>query len=220
MSTKAPIGVLASGNGSNLQALIDAPLPSPIAVVVVNNPDAKAKLRAERVDIPTVVVDHRKFDCRESFDRALVEALRGHGVEWVVLAGFMRIVGAPLLEAFQRRIVNIHPALLPAFPGLHAQAQALAAGVKVSGCTVHLVDAGVDTGPILAQTAVRVLPGDDVAALANRILRQEHRLLPRVVSALVSGSLVEDDDGCRVHLAGFEDDAEAALACPNLERSE
>ena len=134
---------------------------------------------------------------------AVLARLREVRAEWVVFAGFMRVVTSVLLEPFHRRIVNVHPALLPAFPGVNAQKQAFDAGVKITGCTVHLVDAGVDTGPILAQAAVPVLPSDDVDALKHRILREEHRLLPAVVRALAEGRLTEDATG-RPHLAGFE----------------
>ena len=139
---------------------------------------------------------------REALDQERV-ALREAGVEWVVFAGFMRVVTPVLLEPFHRRVVNVHPALLPAFPGVNAQRQALEAGVKITGCTVHLVDAGVDTGPILAQAAVPVLPTDDLETLRLRILEKEHELLPEVVRALAEGRLKEDDLG-RPYLARFE----------------
>lgn len=204
------IGVLASGNGSNLQALLDRDLGAPISVVIANRPGARALERAERAGVPAVLIDHTRFDTREGFDRALVEELQRRNVSWVVLAGFMRLIGAPMLEAFPRRIVNIHPSLLPSFPGLHAQRQAIAARVLISGCTVHLVDAGTDTGPILAQAAVPVLPGDDEEQLSRRILEREHQLLPAVVRALVQGRLTARSDGW-AHLAGGLpiDDAEA-----------
>lgn len=203
----AAVGVLASGSGSNLQALIDADLgPARIAVVICNVPGARAIARAEAAGIPAVLIDHRTFADRRAFDLAIVEALRAHGVEWVVLAGFMRIVTSVVLEAFADRVVNIHPALLPSFPGVHAQKQALRAGVKLSGCTVHLVDEGTDTGPILAQSAVPILPDDDEARLSGRILSEEHRLYPRCVRALAEGRLrvARDDAGKkRAHLEGF-----------------
>lgn len=203
----AAVGVLASGSGSNLQALIDAELgPARIAVVICNVPGAKALARAEAAGIPSVVIDHRAFKDRGAFDLALVETLRARGVEWVVLAGFMRIVTPVVLDAFTDRVVNIHPALLPSFPGVHAQKQALLAGVKLSGCTVHLVDEGTDTGPILAQSAVPVLPDDDEARLSGRILAEEHRLYPRCVRALAEGRLriARDASGKkRAHLEGF-----------------
>lgn len=181
------IGVLASGNGSNLQALLDDPALT-VRVVIVNRPEARALERARARGVEAVLLDHTTLD-KAAFDRALAEALRARGVEWVVLAGFMRIVGPVMLASFPGHIVNVHPSLLPAFPGLHAQRQALAAGVRIAGCTVHLVDAGMDTGPILAQAAVPVLPGDDEATLSRRILRREHQLLPAVVRALVRGDL-------------------------------
>jgi phosphoribosylglycinamide formyltransferase-1 len=187
------IGVLASGSGSNLQALLDADLgPARVEVVVVNVAGAKALERARAAGVDAVFIDHRGHGSREAFDQAMVDVLRAHAVEWVVLAGFMRLVTPVFLGAFEDRVLNIHPALLPAFPGVKAQAQALAAGVKLTGCTVHLVDAGMDTGPILAQVAVPVLPGDDEAKLSQRILHQEHRVLPRVVRALAEGRLVKD----------------------------
>jgi phosphoribosylglycinamide formyltransferase-1 len=192
--TSERVAVLASGNGSNLQALIDSEVRPFIALVIVNVPGARAADRAERAGIPWLLIDHRTFPSREAFDNALVDALRARGIGWVVLAGFMRIIGAPMLAAYGRRIVNIHPALLPSFPGLHAQRQALLAGVKISGCTVHLVDAGVDTGPILAQAAVPVLASDDEASLSARILEKEHELLPQVVEALIAGRLAELPD--------------------------
>lgn len=179
------LGVLVSGSGTNLQAILDAvdagSLRARVAVVVSNVAVARALSRAESHGVPTAVVDHRAFPDRASFDRAVVDVLRSHGVECVVLAGFMRIVTPVLLDAFPHRVVNVHPALLPAFPGTNAQAQALAYGVRVTGCTVHLVDAGTDTGPILAQAAVPVLESDDVESLRARILEKEHELLPRVL---------------------------------------
>lgn len=185
------LGVLVSGSGTNLQAVIDAVasgrLHAKIGVVVANVATAKALDRARAAGIPTVVVDHKAHASREAFDAAVVEVLRAHGAQCVVLAGFMRIVTPVLLDAFPHRVVNIHPALLPAFPGVHAQAQALAYGVRVSGCTVHLVDAGMDTGPILAQAAVPVLDGDDEEALRERILAKEHELLPAVLQWIAEG---------------------------------
>lgn len=191
MSASAPsfvLGVLVSGSGTNLQAVIDAvasgKLRATIGVVVSNVATAKALDRARAAGIPTAVVDHKAHADRASFDAAVVEVLRAHGVGCVVLAGFMRIITPVLLDAFPHRVVNIHPALLPAFPGIHAQAQALAYGVRVTGCTVHLVDAGMDTGPILAQATVPVLDGDDEATLRDRILVKEHELLPEVLQWL------------------------------------
>lgn len=196
------IGVLASGNGSNLQALIDADLP--ISVVIANRPDAYALERGEKAGIEAILIDHCDYTPRARFDEAIAAALVARKVSWVVLAGFMRIVKAPLLEAFAGRIVNVHPALLPAYPGLHAQKQALEAGAKITGCTIHLVDAGVDTGPILAQAALVVRPDDDESSLSQRILRLEHALYPAVMHALISGQLVQTPSG-RPTIAGGVD---------------
>ncbi|WP_308470061.1 phosphoribosylglycinamide formyltransferase [Kineococcus rubinsiae] len=177
--------VLASGSGSTLQALLDAHDPAFTVVAVGSDrPDAVALRRGSDAGAETFVVPPREHADRAAWDRALTEAVAAHRPGLVVLAGFMRIVGAPLLDAFGGRILNTHPALLPAFPGAHAVPDALAHGVRVTGCTVHLVDAGVDTGPILDQAAVRVLPGDDEASLHERIKQAERVLLVEVVSRL------------------------------------
>jgi phosphoribosylglycinamide formyltransferase-1 len=185
------LGILVSGSGTNLQAVIDAVqsgrLRAKIGVVISNVATAKALDRARAAGIHTVVIDHKAYPSREVFDAAVVEALRGNEVDCVVLAGFMRLITPVLLDAFPHRVVNIHPALLPAFPGIHAQAQALAYGVRVTGCTVHLVDAGMDTGPILAQAVVPVLDGDDEETLRERILVKEHELLPAVLQWIGDG---------------------------------
>jgi phosphoribosylglycinamide formyltransferase-1 len=199
------VGVLVSGSGTNLQALIDRSTrnelgPARLTVVGCNVPDCPALQRARLAGLPTFVVDHRDHRERASFDRALADALRAHQVDLVVLAGFMRVLSGELLDAFPGRIINIHPALLPAFPGVHAQKQAYEAAVKVSGCTVHFVDRGVDTGPIIAQTAVPVLEDDDDEALRARILAEEHRLLPAVVRAIAERRVVVE--GRRVRVLG------------------
>jgi phosphoribosylglycinamide formyltransferase 1 len=185
------LGVLVSGSGTNLQALLDAigaqTLDARVAVVVSNKEGTGGVERATRAGVPAVVVDHKAYGGREAFDAKVVEALRAHGVEWVVLAGFMRIVTSVLLDAYPMRVINIHPALLPSFPGVDAQRQALDYGVRVSGCTVHFVDAGTDTGPIVAQRAVPVLPGDDVESLRARILTEEHLLLPEALGWIAEG---------------------------------
>jgi phosphoribosylglycinamide formyltransferase 1 len=190
------LGVLVSGRGSNLQAILDGRragrLDADVKVVVSNQPDAKALERAAEAGVPTRVVPHRAYPSRDAFDAELVSVLRSHGVEWVVLAGFMRVLTGRFIQAFEGRIINIHPALLPAFPGVHAQRQALEYGVKITGCTVHLIDEGVDTGPILAQRAVPVRDDDDEDALAARILEQEHDLLVGVLSAIADGTLHPD----------------------------
>jgi phosphoribosylglycinamide formyltransferase-1 len=186
------VGVLASGSGTNLQVLIDCAArgalgPATLAVVGANVPGCGALARAQAAGVPTFVLDHRAFAQRALFDQAVLGALRLHDVELVVLAGFMRLLGTDLLGAFPGRVINIHPALLPAFPGLHAQPQAFNYGVKLAGCTVHFVDTGVDSGAVIAQAAVPVLDGDDEESLRLRILEQEHRLLPAVVCALAEG---------------------------------
>jgi phosphoribosylglycinamide formyltransferase 1 len=185
------LGVLVSGSGTNLQSILDAiaakKLDARVAVVVSNKAEAGGLARARNAGISAVFLDHKAYAEREAFDRALVDVLRAHGVEWVVLAGFMRIVTPMFLDAFRGRVINIHPALLPSFPGVDAQKQALAYGVRLTGCTVHFVDRGTDTGPIIAQRAVPVLPGDDVEALKARILVEEHRLLPEVLQWIAEG---------------------------------
>ncbi len=197
-------GVLASGGGTNLQALIDAwktgsLAPAELVVVGANVEGCQALERARKVGMETFTLSHKAFAAREDFDRALVAELRSRRVELVVLAGFMRVLTAAFLDAFPLRVINIHPALLPAFPGTHAQKQASDYGVKLAGCTVHFVDKGTDTGPIIAQAAVPVLPGDDENSLGQRILGEEHRLLPAVVRAVASGQVRVE--GRRVHVA-------------------
>jgi len=166
--------------------------------VLSNKSRAGGLEHAAAAGIDTRVVRHRDYADRESFDRAMVEALRDAGVEWVVLAGFMRIVTPLFLRAFENRVVNIHPSLLPAFPGVDAQGQALEYGVRVSGCTVHLVNEGVDAGPILAQAVVPVFAEDDRDALAARILEQEHPLLVQALQWIAEGRLLVDGSGQRV----------------------
>jgi phosphoribosylglycinamide formyltransferase-1 len=184
------IGVLVSGRGTNLQALMNAAqlgqLGGEVAVVVSNVEQAPALDRARRAGIPGVFRDHRGRK-REEFDQELVTHLRDHGVELVCLAGYMRLLSPGFLHAFPGRVLNVHPSLLPAFPGLEAQRQALEAGVKVSGATVHLVDEGLDSGPILMQEAVAVLDTDTVESLSTRILEVEHRIYPRAARAMLEG---------------------------------
>jgi phosphoribosylglycinamide formyltransferase-1 len=184
------IGVLVSGRGSNLQALVDAArrgeLGGEVGVVVSNEETALALERARQAGIPAVFRDHRRKK-REDFDAEIVEILRAHRVDLVCLAGFMRLLSPVFVRAFPGRILNIHPALLPAFPGLDAQRQAWEHGAKVSGATVHLVDEGLDSGPIVAQEAVKVLSGDTPETLAARILEVEHRLYPRAVRLMLEG---------------------------------
>jgi phosphoribosylglycinamide formyltransferase-1 len=187
------LGVLISGRGSNLQAILDAistrELDARVRLVISNRPGVQGLARAEAAGVPTCVVNHKDFASRQAFDAAMVETLRQHDVSWIVLAGFMRIVTPVLLDAFPHRVINIHPSLLPAFPGVNAQAAALAYGVRIAGCTVHLVDSGTDTGPILAQAAVDVLDGDTEESLSARILHREHELLVRVLRAIAQDKL-------------------------------
>lgn len=179
------VGVLISGRGSNMAALVEAAraadYPAEIAVVVSNRADAPGLAHAAEHGIPTAVVSHRGQPDRETFDRAVSAELERHGVELVALAGFMRILSPWFPRRWAGRLLNIHPSLLPSFKGLHVQQQALDAGVRISGCTVHFVTPDLDSGPIIAQAAVPVLPDDDADRLAARILRQEHRLYPEVV---------------------------------------
>jgi phosphoribosylglycinamide formyltransferase-1 len=187
------IGVLVSGGGSNLQALLDAQArgelaPAEIAVVISNKPGVPALGRAAAAGVPAEVVEHRGLD-RAAFEARLYEVLAQRRVELVVLAGFMRVLTAEFVDRYPLRIINTHPSLLPAFPGLDAPAQALAHGAKVSGVTIHFVDASLDGGPIIAQACVPVLDDDDARALHTRIQREEHRLLPIVVRSLAAGQL-------------------------------
>lgn len=186
------IAVLVSGSGTNLQAILDAERRGElgggqVAVVLSNVPGVQALARAQAAGVTAEVLPHRDFASRQAYDQALLSRLRHHGIELVALAGFMRLISPELLRAFPERVVNIHPSLLPAFPGLHAQKQALDYGARISGCTVHLVDEGCDTGPILSQAAVPVRDDDDVQTLTARILAEEHRLYPAALRALCEG---------------------------------
>jgi phosphoribosylglycinamide formyltransferase-1 len=186
------LGVLISGRGSNLQAIIDAiadgRLNATIALVVSNRAGAAGLERAGRAGLETLVLDHRGFPSREAYDRAVVAALRARSVSLVCLAGFMRLLSTAFVEAFPNAILNVHPALLPAFPGLHAQRQALDHGVKVAGATVHLVDAALDAGPIVRQAAVTVEDDDTEETLSERILRVEHRIYPEAIATVLDGA--------------------------------
>jgi phosphoribosylglycinamide formyltransferase-1 len=205
------VGVLASGSGTNLQTLIDRGAkgelgPARITVVGVNVPDCAALARARAAALPTFIIDHRDYKTRGAFDQAMLSALRSHQVDLLVLAGFMRVLGDELLGAFPQRIINIHPSLLPAFPGTNVHRQTLNHGVRIAGCTVHFVDGGVDTGPIIAQAAVVVQDDDDDEALRARILAEEHRLLPAVVRAIAERRVVVE--GRRVRVLGAKSSSE------------
>lgn len=205
------LGVLVSGSGTNLQSILDhcrkGKIDAVTAVVISNRPQAYALTRARQAQVPTVVVENKLFATREEFDARLVEILREHRVELVCLAGFMRLLSPVLIQAFPNRILNIHPALLPAFPGLEVQKKALEHGVRFSGCTVHVVDEGCDTGPIVIQAVVPVAPEDTPDTLAARILKQEHRIYPRAIQLFAEGRITLE--GRRVHVrdAGFIDRA-------------
>ncbi|MBT3701378.1 MAG: phosphoribosylglycinamide formyltransferase [Alphaproteobacteria bacterium] len=185
------VAVLVSGRGSNLQALIDvcaqADFPAEIVTVISNIPDVFALERAAQADIATTVVNHKEFADREAFETALQAAIVQSGAELICLAGFMRILTAGFVNRWRDRLVNIHPSLLPAFKGLHVHEQALEAGVKVSGCTVHFVVPDMDSGPIIVQESVPVLPSDDADALAARILESEHRCYPQALRLIAEG---------------------------------
>ncbi|KRT72979.1 MAG: phosphoribosylformylglycinamidine synthase II, phosphoribosylglycinamide formyltransferase 1 [Deltaproteobacteria bacterium CSP1-8] len=204
MSEQPAIAVLISGSGSNLQAILNASergeIPCRVGIVISNKADAYGLVRAEKHGVPTEVVDHRGFPNREEFDAKLVEIIRGNGAELVCLAGFMRVLTPVFVRAFPNRILNIHPALLPSFPGTHGPGQALSYGVRFSGCTVHFLDEGVDTGPIIVQAVVPVYDEDTVETLAARILVQEHRIYPMAIRLFFSGKL--KIEGRRVRVSG------------------
>ena len=190
---KEILGVLCSGRGTNLQSILAAvesgDISAPVGVVLTDKPDAKALERAEKAGIPHFCVDRKQYADKQTFEEALVEKLREHGVTLVILAGFMLILSPYFVHAFPGRILNIHPSLLPSFGGAHAHRDVLAYGVKVSGCTIHFVDEGMDSGPIILQTAVPVLDGDDEDTLAARVLEQEHKLYPKAISLFLNGKL-------------------------------
>lgn len=192
------LGIMASGDGTNFEAIAtaisDGKLNAKIGVVIHNNPDAKVKKRAQQYDIPTVLVDHREYEQRENFDHEIVAVLKSYGTDWVVMAGWMRIITRVMLDGYPNRIINIHPSLLPSFKGIKAVEQALEAGVKITGCTAHLVSLEVDSGEIIMQAAVPVLPGDTVDTLHGRIQQQEHLILPRAI-ALAAVTIKDDRFG-------------------------
>jgi len=198
------VAVLASGRGSNFQAVIDAIgegyIPAECAGLISDNPGAYAIERARKAGIPFFIVDYSLYASKEDYESALLPAMQSLHADLFVLAGYMRILGARIVREFPGRIINIHPALLPSFAGLHAQRQALEYGVKVSGCTVHFVDEGMDTGPIIVQSCVPVLPGDDEESLSERILSREHLCLPWAVRAFCEGRIMVE--GRRVSITG------------------
>ena len=193
MSDLLKLGVLISGNGSNLQSVIDhiekGSLKAIIKIVISNNPEAYGITRAKKHGIPVVILKNGDFKNKEEFDLELIRILKNNSVGLVILAGFMRIITPTLLKAFPHKIMNIHPALLPSFPGIHGQKQALEYGVKLSGCTVHFVDEGVDTGPIIIQSAVQVFDNDTEETLAARILKEEHRIYSQAIQLFAEGKI-------------------------------
>ncbi|MEP0754709.1 phosphoribosylglycinamide formyltransferase [Trichocoleus sp. Lan] len=194
LSDRPPLklGVMASGTGSNFEAVAEAiaqqQLNAEIKVLIYNNPGAKAATRAEGWGVPTVLLNHRDFNSREALDQTIVETLQQYEVEWVIMAGWMRVVTQVLVDAYPDRMINIHPSLLPSFKGIRAVEQALNAGVKITGCTVHLVNVEVDSGKILLQAAVPILPDDTLDTLHARIQVQEHKILPQAIALAAARS--------------------------------
>ena len=188
------IGILASGRGTNLQAIIEAVedgrIEGKIKIVISDNSDAYALKRAEQNNIDTQYIDFKSFKNREDYDKKVIECLKEKGVELIVLAGYMRILTPYFIKTCKNRIINIHPALLPSFPGLYAQRQAIEYGAKVSGCTVHFVDEGVDSGPIVLQRAVEIKDDDTEESLAERILKEEHQIYPQAIQLFTKGRLM------------------------------
>jgi phosphoribosylglycinamide formyltransferase-1 len=214
---KVKLGVLVSGRGSNLQAIIDniekGLLPAEIVIVISDQPDAYSLERARKHNIPAIYISAKGYwGKRDEYDALLVTELQKNNVELVCLAGFMRIITPTLVKAFPNKMLNIHPALLPAFPGLHVQKAALDHGVKFSGCTVHFVDEGMDTGPIIIQAVVPILDNDTVDSLSERILKQEHKIYSRAINLYAEGRL--KIDGRRVLVTGGKTIADEFLLNP------
>jgi len=195
------IVILISGRGSNMRAIIDAGLPARIAAVIADRPTAPGLAEAKERDVPAAVIDHRGFPSRDAFDSALMVEIDRHQPDLIVLAGFMRVLGHEFARHYAGRLLNIHPSLLPAFPGLHTHRRALEAGVRIHGCTVHFVTPAVDHGPIVCQAAVPVEAGDDEATLAARVLQQEHKIYPQASRWFLEGRLSINAIG-RVIVAG------------------
>lgn len=213
------IGALASGGGSNVQSIIDqietGKLHAEIVVLLSDNPDAGVLQRAERHGITHQVIEPHAFQAREDHDRAMIRALKEHNVNLVVLAGYMRVISPEFVASFPGRIMNIHPALLPSFPGIHVQQKAVDYGVRFSGCTVHFVDEGTDTGPIIIQAVVPVLPGDTGETLGCRILKQEHRIYPEAIRLFSQGRL--KIEGRHVRIQGRHADPDQWMMNPPLD---
>ncbi len=221
MAELLKLGVLISGSGSNLQSIIDhienGTLPAQIQIVVSNKPEAYGLVRAKKHGIPCAVLNHQDFSSREDFDLELIRILQNAGVELVVLAGFMRILTGSFLHAFEQKIINIHPALLPAFPGTHVQQKAIDYGVKFSGCTVHFVDEGVDTGPIIIQAVIPVHNNDTAETLADRILKEEHKIYPQAIRYFAEGRIIKK--GRHIAIENINNpDNNAVIHNPSLDR--
>jgi phosphoribosylglycinamide formyltransferase-1 len=211
------IVILISGRGSNMEAIIAARLPVQIAAVISNRPDARGLDTARAAGIPAIALDHKAYAGREAFDAALMAAIDAHTPDLVVLAGFMRILTPGFVSHYEGRLLNIHPSLLPSFPGLHTHQRAIDEGVRIHGCTVHFVTADLDHGPIVIQAAVPVLPGDDEAALAARVLAEEHRIYPQAVRWFAEGRIALRSG--KVDVAGRDAAGGlAALVVPVVER--
>lgn len=218
MADLLKLGVLISGSGSNLQSIIDniekGSLKAVIKIVVSNNPDALGITRAQKHGLPVSVLKNEDFKNREAYDLELINILKNKGVGLIVLAGFMRILTPTFLQAFPQRVINIHPALLPSFPGTHGPKKAFDYGVKFSGCTVHFVDEGVDTGPIIIQGIVPVYPDDTEDTLAARILKEEHRIYPQAIQFIAEGRI--EIKGRKVQIKASENIPSFALHNPPL----
>ncbi|MGE5467368.1 MAG: phosphoribosylglycinamide formyltransferase [Ignavibacteria bacterium] len=205
--------ILISGRGSNMQSLVDAGLPGRCAAVISNRPDAAGLAWAQSRGVPTAVVDHKAYADRGAFDAALAAEIERHAPDLVLLAGFMRVLGQDFVKRFDGRLLNIHPSLLPAFPGLHTHASALKSDVKIHGCTVHFVTPALDCGPIVVQAAVPVLPGDTESDLAARVLAQEHIVYPQAARWFLEGRISVVDG--HVRLAG-SGESQGALRVPQV----
>jgi phosphoribosylglycinamide formyltransferase-1 len=220
MNNKINIGVLVSGSGSNLQSIIDQSengnLDAVIKVVISNNQDAYALVRAKKHDIPAIVIDHSDFTDREQFDQQMMAILKFYEVELVIMAGFMRVLTPLFIKAFPMKIMNIHPALLPSFQGIHAQERAFDYGVKFSGCTVHFADEGVDTGPIIIQSVVPVYDDDTADTLQQRILKEEHRIFSQAIQFYAEGKL--EIVGRKVRIRNHKKIDETPLHNPPLDK--
>jgi len=218
MADPLKLGVLISGSGSNLQSIIDhiekGSINAVIKIVISNNPDAYGLIRAKKHGLPVLIFKHENFKTREDFDLELIQAFKNSNVELVVLAGFMRILTSAFLREFPKRIINIHPALLPAFPGTHVQKKALEYGGKFAGCTVHFVDEGVDTGPIIIQSVLPVQDDDTEETLAARILKEEHRIYPQAIQFYADGKI--EIDGRRVKIKSANNTSFPVLYNPPL----